>query len=67
MKAWFEKAKTFLTEVWQELKRTTWPGRREVYGTTLVVIVMVLLCAVFLYGVDVVLQPIAQIVYPTTR
>ena len=52
---------------WQELKRTTWPGRREVYGTTLVVIVMVLLCAVFLYGVDVVLQPIAQIVYPTTR
>ena len=62
---WWEKAKTFLIEVWQELKRTTWPGKREVYGTTLVVIVMVLLCAVFLYGVDLVLQPIAQIVYPT--
>jgi preprotein translocase subunit SecE len=65
MKDWFEKAKTFLIEVWQELKRTTWPSRREVYGTTVVVIVMVLLCALFLYGVDVVLQPIAQIVYPT--
>jgi len=62
---WWEKAKTFLIEVWQELKRTTWPGKREVYGTTLVVIVMVLLCALFLYGVDLVLQPIAQIVYPT--
>jgi preprotein translocase subunit SecE len=67
MKQWFEKVKAFLIEVWQELKRTTWPGRREVYGTTLVVIVMVLLCALFLYGVDVVLQPIAQFVYPTTR
>jgi preprotein translocase subunit SecE len=67
MKARFEKIKTFLIDVWTELKRTTWPGRREVYGTTLVVIVMVVLCATFLWGVDMVLQPIAQMVYPTTR
>ena len=67
MKQWFEKVRTFLVDVWTELKRTTWPGRREVYGTTLVVIVMVVLCSMFLWGVDMVLQPIAQIVYPTTH
>ena len=62
---WWERSRNFLVEVWAELKKTTWPGRREVYGTTLVVIVMVVLCSVFLWGVDMVLQPIAQMVYPT--
>ncbi len=46
----------FLTEVWSELKKTTWPGRREVYGTTVVVIVTVLLCALYLYIVDIILE-----------
>ena len=62
---WWAQMKLFLTEVWAELKKTTWPSRKEVYGTTLVVIVMVLLCSLFLWGVDMVLQPIAQWVYPT--
>ena len=62
---WWAQTKLFLTEVWSELKKTTWPSRKEVYGTTLVVIVMVLLCSLFLWGVDMVLQPIAQWVYPT--
>ena len=61
---WWARTKLFLTEVWSELKKTTWPGRKEVYGTTLVVIVMVLLCSLFLWGVDMVLQPLAQWVYP---
>jgi len=46
----------FLSDVWSELKKTTWPGRQEVYGTTLVVIVTVLICAVFLWIVDLVLN-----------
>ena len=63
--AWWERLKTFLTEVWSELKKTSWPGRREVYGTTLVVVVMVVLCSVFLWGVDLILQPLAQMIYPS--
>jgi preprotein translocase subunit SecE len=39
-----------------ELKRTTWPTRREVQGTTLVVIVTVFVFAVFLFAVDYVLS-----------
>lgn len=48
--------KQFLTEVWSELKKTTWPGRQEVYGTTVVVIVTVLICAAYLWVVDIVLS-----------
>jgi preprotein translocase subunit SecE len=46
----------FLVDVWGELKKTTWPGRQEVYGTTLVVIVTVLICAFFLWIVDLILN-----------
>jgi preprotein translocase subunit SecE len=46
----------FLIDVWAELKKTTWPGRQEVYGTTLVVIVTVLICAFFLWIVDLILN-----------
>ena len=46
----------FLLDVWAELKKTTWPGRQEVYGTTLVVIVTVLICAFFLWIVDLLLN-----------
>jgi len=46
----------FLNEVWAELKKTTWPSQNEVYGTTLVVIVTVLICAFFLWVVDLILN-----------
>ena len=46
----------FVTEVWGELKKTTWPSQNEVYGTTLVVIVTVLICAFFLWVVDLILN-----------
>ena len=44
--------KQFLVEVWSELKKTTWPGKREVYGTTMVVIATVLICATYLWVID---------------
>jgi len=49
------KFREFLVEVWAELKKTSWPARREVYGTTMVVIVTVLICAFFLWIVDLLL------------
>jgi preprotein translocase subunit SecE len=36
----------FFVEVRSELKKVSWPGRKEVYGTTIVVI-----CAVFFFGI----------------
>ena len=46
----------FVNDSGAELKKTTWPGRQEVYGTTLVVIVTVILCAFFLWVVDLILN-----------
>jgi preprotein translocase subunit SecE len=56
MKDWIRKVRQFLSEVMVELKRTTWPSRKEVQGTTLVVIVTVIVFAVFLFAVDFVLS-----------
>jgi preprotein translocase SecE subunit len=48
-----QRGKQFLSEVWAELRqKTSWPTRKEVEGTTLVVIVAVLFCALYLYVVD---------------
>jgi preprotein translocase SecE subunit len=51
-----KRLRQFLVEVWVEVKKTTWPGRAEVTGTTLVVIVTVLICASFLWVVDLLLN-----------
>ena len=56
----------FVIEVWAELKKTTWPGRKEVYGTTLVVIVTVLICAFFLWIVDLLLNKGVEQVFKAT-
>jgi len=52
----FVRFKTFISEVVAELKKTTWPSRKEVYGTTVVVIVAVFITAVYLFAVDKVLE-----------
>ena len=61
---WYGRLKLFLEEVWAELKKTSWPSRKEVYGTTLVVIIMVVLCSVYLWVIDLALQKPAEAIYP---
>ena len=46
------KVSEFLGDVKAELQKVTWPTRKETYGSTVVVIVLVLLVAVFLWVVD---------------
>jgi preprotein translocase subunit SecE len=50
--SWFQRCAKFLSEVRLELKRTTWPSRKEVRNTTIVVIVTVFVFAAFLGIVD---------------
>jgi preprotein translocase subunit SecE len=59
----FRRMKQFLVEVVAELKKTTWPSQREVYGTTVVVIVAVVICAVYLWVVDMVLNRVMNYVF----
>ena len=52
------RIKRFLSEVKGETKRVTWPNRKEVYGTTIVVLIAVFIFAIFLYVVDIGLQQV---------
>jgi preprotein translocase subunit SecE len=50
--SWFGRGRKFLTEVRGELGRVTWPSRREVWATTIVVILTSLVFGLYLYGID---------------
>jgi preprotein translocase subunit SecE len=50
----FIKARTFLMEVWAELKKSAWPTRSELVDSTLVVLVTVILLGVFVSVADLV-------------
>jgi preprotein translocase subunit SecE len=48
----FERMRLFLSEVRNELKRVTWPSQKEVYATTVVVILTSLFFGIYLFAVD---------------
>jgi preprotein translocase subunit SecE len=49
---WWGNARTFLVEVRNEMRRVTWPSRREVYATTVVVILVSAFFGVYIWGLD---------------
>ena len=49
---WWGTLRTFLVEVRNELKRVTWPSRKEVYATTIVVILTSIFFGVYLFVLD---------------
>lgn len=58
----FQKAMEFLREVKVELKKVTWPTRKQTTGTTIVVIVFVFILATFLGFFDFGLSKLVQVV-----
>jgi preprotein translocase subunit SecE len=48
----FERMRLFLSEVRNELKRVTWPSSKEVYATTIVVILVSLFFGIYLALAD---------------
>lgn len=46
------KIVSFLQEVKAELKKVTWPSRDELVGSTIIVCILVLFCALVLGGMD---------------
>jgi len=48
-----ERARVFVSEVRNELKRVTWPSQKEVYATTVVVILVSLFFGLYLFALDV--------------
>ena len=46
------EGRSFLSEVKAELKKVTWPSRKEVYSTTIVVIATSVFFGFYLWGLD---------------
>ena len=58
MQQWIGKVIRFFREVRAELGKVTWPGRKEVIGSTAVVLASVFIVSFFLGLVDVIIQKI---------
>ena len=60
---WWENSRTFLTEVRHEMKRVTWPSRKEVYATTVVVILTSAFFGLYLWGLDLALDRLVRWIF----
>ena len=57
---WWQRAGEFLREVRNEMKRVTWPSQREVYATTVVVILFSVIFGLYMFGIDIALNNAVQ-------
>ena len=60
---WWGRSRRFLSEVRNEMARVTWPTRREVYATTIVVILTSIFFGIYLYGIDLVVSRIMGAIF----
>ena len=63
-KNFIDKSIQFLREVRIELKKVTWPTKKQTLGSTVVVIILVSLIAMFLGVIDVGLSGLIRLVLP---
>ena len=60
---WLSNARSFFTEVRNEMRRVTWPSRREVYATTVVVILVSAFFGLYLWGLDLAIDKAIRLVF----
>jgi preprotein translocase subunit SecE len=60
---WWGRSRRFLAEVRNEMGRVTWPGQKEVYATTVVVILFSVAIGVYLWVCDLALSKLMGGVY----
>jgi preprotein translocase subunit SecE len=63
VREWWPRTKIFTREVIAEGKKVTWPDRKTVINTTIVVIVATFIIGFFLWGCDLVLTPLINKLY----
>lgn len=58
----FENIRNFLRESYVELRRVTWPSRKEIFGSTLVVFIVVGILMTFIALFDVLLAFLLRLI-----
>ncbi len=54
----FKSLKNYFQDAWSEVKKVTWPNRKELTSSTLTVLAVVVIFAVFLGVIDLLLTTI---------
>jgi len=62
MKDLFKRVRNYLADVWAEMKKVSWVQRKELFTTTLVVIIFSTMLALFVGAVDFIFSRLLGIV-----
>ena len=53
----------FVKEAWRELKNVTWPGRKEIVASTVIVVLVTLLLMIYLGVIDFALAKLVKLIF----
>ncbi|MCY3614677.1 MAG: preprotein translocase subunit SecE [Bacteroidota bacterium] len=56
--------RTYLEEVAVEMRKASWPQRRELINNTVITLVASFVLAIFIFGADRLISRILEIIYP---
>ena len=62
MKSLFKRIRNYLADVWAELKKVSWVRRKELFTTTLVVIIFSTVLAIFIGVFDFIFSRLLNLV-----
>lgn len=64
MKKLVNNTRTYLEEVAVEMRKASWPQRRELVNNTVITLVASFVLALFIFGADRVISETLKIIYP---
>jgi preprotein translocase subunit SecE len=63
MEQTMQKFIQFVKEAWRELKNVTWPGRKEIVASTVIVVLVTLLLMIYLGVIDFALAKLVKLIF----
>ena len=54
---------TFLRTAWLELKKVTWPGRKEILASTVIVVIVAIILMLYLGTLDFLLSKLVKFIF----
>ena len=63
MEQTMQKLIQFVKDAWRELKNVTWPGRKEIIASTVIVVLVTLLLMIYLGVIDFALAKIVKLIF----
>jgi len=57
------KIKTYLEEVVKEMRKVSWPARRELISNTVVTLIASVVISLFIFGADRVISTVLEFIY----